>query len=123
MAGASTFLNTAVPLISATSATSVAVVQDGARLHYALPLALQGAGILGRVFTEWFVTPGSLESLMLRAVKWLSPDLGRRMSERKCPALNVSAVRRNPWLVLKQQWGRGQFRTEGEYFKSSRHTV
>jgi hypothetical protein len=105
------------------AAPRVAVVQDGARLHYALPLALQRAGILQRVFTEWFVTPGSLESLMLRAVKWVSPDLGQRMGERNCPALSASAVCRNPWLVLRQQWGRGRFRTEVEFFQWIRHVV
>jgi hypothetical protein len=39
----------------------VNVIQDGARLHYALPAALQRRGILGTVFTDWFVRPGSTE--------------------------------------------------------------
>jgi glycosyltransferase involved in cell wall biosynthesis len=121
MSAAPTVLNAEAPRVG--SAVSVAVVQDGARLHYALPLALQSAGILNRVFTDWFVTPGSLESLMLRAVRCFSPDLARRMGERKCAALNPSTVRRSPWLVLKQQWGHRRFRSDVEILDWIRHVI
>jgi len=98
-------------------------VQDGARLHYALPLALQKAGLLDRVYTEWFVTPGSIEAFISRAVKSIVPAIGRRMEDRTCPELSPSAVVRNPWLALRQQWGRGRFRDEKDFFQSIRRSV
>jgi hypothetical protein len=99
------------------------VVQDGARLHYALPLALQKAGLLHRVFTEWFVAPGSIEALISRAMTWFSRDMGKRLSDRACPKLSPSVVSRNPWLVLRQRWDRGRFREPNEIFQSVRHSV
>src|SRR5205814_4668852 len=99
---------TAVRRVSKTVAPRVAVVQDQARLHYALHLALQRAGLLDRVFTEWFVTPGSIAALISRAMKWISPAIAKRMADRACPELSPSVVVRNPWVVLQQQWGRGR---------------
>jgi glycosyltransferase involved in cell wall biosynthesis len=101
----------------------VAVVQDGARLHYALPLALQKVGLLNRVFTEWFVTPGSIEALISRAMGCISPDLGRRMQDRACPGLSPSVVRRNPWLVLRQYCGRARFRNDVDFSQWIRHSL
>jgi glycosyltransferase involved in cell wall biosynthesis len=70
----------------------VNVIQDGARLHYALPVALQRQGILGTVFTDWFVRPGSHSDSIARFVRRLSPKLGRRLGDRCCPELNGSRV-------------------------------
>jgi glycosyltransferase involved in cell wall biosynthesis len=83
----------------------VAVIQDGARLHYALPVALQRLGILGTVYTDWFLRPGSREDGIARGVRWLSPDLGTRLADRCCPELDGSRVISNyrlafhRWLV------------------------
>src|SRR5882762_7836548 len=101
----------------------VAVVQDGARLHYALPLALQRAGILEKVFTEFFVAAGSVEGLIARAVRRVSPVIGRRMEERRCAELARSIVRRNLWLVLRQVLGRRRFASEQEFFRWSSEIV
>jgi len=101
----------------------VAVVQDGARLHYALPLALQRAGILEKVFTEFFVAAGSVEGLIARAVRRVSPVIGRRMEERRCAELGRSIVRRNLWLVLRQILGRRRFASEQEFFRWSSEIV
>src|SRR5437762_3519610 len=80
-----------------TTAPRVACVQDGARLHYALPLALQRAGLLDRVYTEWYAAPGSPESAAANVVRRFRPALGRRMADRYCPGLDHTRIVRNPW--------------------------
>src|SRR5438067_2007916 len=118
-----TAVNTHGQTASDKLAPRVAVVQDGARLHYALPLALQKVGLLHRVFTEWFVTRRSIEALITRGVKLILPAVGKRMEDRACPELSALAMVRNPWLALRQQWGRGRFRDEKDFFQSIRQSV
>jgi glycosyltransferase involved in cell wall biosynthesis len=81
----------------------VNVVQDGARLHYALPVALRRAGILGTVYTDWFVKPGSLEEGIARLVQQFLPNLGRRLNDRRCPELDESQVVLSNWLALNRE--------------------
>src|SRR5215472_4837158 len=76
------------------------VVQDGARLHYALPVALQRRGILGTVYTDWFVTSGSREERIARLVGRLLSGLGKRLADRQCLELDGSRVVSDPWLAL-----------------------
>src|SRR6516165_1276805 len=78
----------------------VAVIQDGARLHYAIPLALQQRRMLHRMYTDWYAAPGAMEQLAGRVVEWFRPLLGRRLLERVNPALDPKLVVRNPWLPL-----------------------
>jgi glycosyltransferase involved in cell wall biosynthesis len=83
-------------------APRVAVVQDGARLHYALPVALQRAGMLGPVFTDWFARQGSREERIAALLRQVAPDLGRRMAGRACAELADARVATSPWLALRQ---------------------
>lgn len=83
----------------------VDVVQDGARLHYALPLALQRAGLLGRVFTDWFVREGSFESLASRLATRLSPGVGARLAERSCRELEPDRVVTHLGMALRHAAG------------------
>src|SRR5262245_7734160 len=78
----------------------VAVVQDGARLHYALPLALHRAGLLERVFSEFYAPPGSGAAAVARTVARVRPALGRRMAQRHSTELPDDLVVRNPWLLV-----------------------
>jgi glycosyltransferase involved in cell wall biosynthesis len=71
---------------------TVNVIQDGARLHYALPIALQRQGILGTVFTDWLVRSGSREEIAAHWIQRVSPDLGKRLAHRRCPELESSRV-------------------------------
>jgi glycosyltransferase involved in cell wall biosynthesis len=80
----------------------VAVVQDGARLHYALPVALRRAGLLGAVFVEWFVARGSREQKITQLVDRFDPALATRLAARCCPQLEGARVVTNPWLALRQ---------------------
>lgn len=82
----------------------VAVVHDGARLHYALPLALQHADALERVYVDWFVHAGSLEEKIARAVQAVRPDLGRRLSDRRCDDLSPDRVAASSSLALRLRW-------------------
>jgi len=70
----------------------VAVVQDGARLHYAIPLALQRLGALECVFTDWYSRPGSLPRLLARLMKLTDPAVGQKMLDRYCPELRGAKV-------------------------------
>jgi glycosyltransferase involved in cell wall biosynthesis len=91
----------------------VNVVQDGARLHYALPVALHRQGILGTVFTDWFVRPGSREDIIGRRLRQLSSDLGRRLADRRCPELDSERVCSNHWFTL-HEWLARAFMTTPE---------
>ena len=82
----------------------VAVVQDGARLHYAVPEALHGWGALAAVYTDWYVGRGAAGRL-LRAV---GHRLGRpalaRAAERSSDVLPRHAVHTHPITLLWHQW-------------------
>jgi hypothetical protein len=78
-------------------------VQDGARLHYALPAALQRAGALERVYVDWFVRSGSLEEKVAQIVQRFVPDLGQRLLERRCDELSADRVVASPWLALRMR--------------------
>jgi glycosyltransferase involved in cell wall biosynthesis len=82
----------------------VAVVQDGTRRRYMVPLALQRAGILERVYTDWFVSAGSMEEKLAVLVGQFRPRLGQRMRERACPELDQRRVVRNAPLALRLHW-------------------
>jgi len=84
----------------------VAMVQDGARLHYAIPLALQRAGILERVFTSYYVTPGSPADLAGRVIAKFNRPLGQRMLQRRCDELDHRKVVQNPWLGFREYLSR-----------------
>ncbi|WP_018181618.1 glycosyltransferase family 4 protein [Kaistia granuli] len=79
---------------------NVTVIQDGARLRYALPLALKAAGILGTVHTDWFIRSGSAEALMADAMAKISKGAGRRLAGRRCADLAGSRVVATGWPAL-----------------------
>jgi glycosyltransferase involved in cell wall biosynthesis len=94
----------------------VAVIQDGARLHYAIPLALQQRNMLHRVYTDWYSCPGSLERSVGRFLGLLRPLLGRRILERYHPDLDPRLVWRNPLLKLVATALRPTFRSAEGYY-------
>ncbi|MGC8541426.1 MAG: glycosyltransferase family 4 protein, partial [Phycisphaerae bacterium] len=62
----------------APGAPAVAMVQDGPRLHYALPIALRRAGILTALYTDWY-DKGGIGSFIARG---LARVVDRRQSAR-----------------------------------------
>lgn len=87
----------------------VVVVQDGARLHYAVPLALSKYDALAEVYTDWYVKPRRGFATVARLVSLFDAPLGRRMLERRHPGLNPRLVRTNPALALTLPLRRGRF--------------
>lgn len=95
----------------------VAMLQDGARLHYAVPIALRRAGVLARVFTDWYAAPWSFERAAARALRLVRPDLAAKMGGRYAPELDPRLVVRNPRLTLRLLRDRGRFGAPGHYFE------
>jgi glycosyltransferase involved in cell wall biosynthesis len=96
------------------------VVQDGARMHYGLPLALARANCLERMFTDFYAAPGSLASECVRLISKFRPSLGRRMALRFCEDLPQEFVCHNPVLAFGQQAARiGVQFTEDFYLRCS----
>lgn len=81
-------------------APRVTVLQDGARMHYGLPLALHRAGLLDRVYTDYYAPPGSAAAAAARLVARVRPALAKRMALRYSPELPADRVVANPWLLL-----------------------
>src|SRR5687768_5951110 len=88
----------------------VAVLQDGARLHYAVPVALQRAGLLERVYTDWYDAPGSFERVAARAVALVRPGAARKLAARRGAGLDPAKVVHKPLLLLRlnlaRRWAR-----------------
>ena len=95
----------------------VLLVQDGARLHYGVALALQRAGMLQRMVTDWYVRPGSTEECVSQWVERLRPDLGRKMAGRRCGELDPRLIRSRPWATLWERANRRRFRLSGRFFQ------
>lgn len=91
----------------------VAFVHAGARFHYALAVAMQRAGVLDKVYLDWFVTPGSLREKLARAVRLVNRPLGQRMLDRSCPDLDAAKVAQagRLGLLFRQRFTRRQFRS------------
>ena len=73
------------------NAPRVAMIQDGARRRYVVPLALQNAGILDRVFIDWFVRAGSIEEKIAGLGAKFRPQLGRKWPSGGAPSSIRSA--------------------------------
>ena len=82
----------------------VAVVQDGARNHYATPIALHRAGILEGMFTDLFVKSGSGSDIVLSFVKQFG--IAKRANERRCKELDRANVVQSFWLTLRSRMRR-----------------
>src|SRR5688572_5517826 len=92
----------------------VCVVQDGARLHYAVPIALQRQGALARVYTDWY-DANWVDKLAGRILSLMRPALARRMMERHAPELDARRVRSFPSLAL-QRLNRKRFKLDTDYY-------
>ena len=99
------------------AASTVAVVQDGARLHYALARALYRAGALDRMFTECFARPGGYQHTAARMLSWIYPALGRDMTGRHCSELDDAQVITNPWLAVRQRRARNRHKLAVDYYR------
>src|SRR3954471_7183874 len=93
----------------------VAFVQIGSRLHYAVPLALQRAGMLDRVYVDWYSGKRSPERWVSKVVGMVKPDLGRRMLHRRCEGLDEAKVVRRSTVTLLMIHRRARQSLEGRF--------
>jgi len=82
----------------------VAIVQDGARLRYAVPVALQRQQCLARVLTEYYYTNRPLSRALIGLLRLLGPGLARQLTARRHPEIDPKKTRDQPlrFLYLKQ---------------------
>ncbi|MFN4242959.1 MAG: glycosyltransferase family 4 protein [Tepidisphaerales bacterium] len=91
------------------------VVQDGARLHYAVPVSLARHGALAEMYTDWYVKPGRGFAAVARLVSLFDGPLGRRMLERRHPQLDPALVRTHPLLALSLPLKKKRFAHHAEF--------
>jgi len=103
-------------MIAEQQSPRVCMIQDGARLHYATPIALQRVGILEQVFTDWYNKPGSVESVASKLVKLFSPASASRMAQRFASELDAEKVQSCPRMMWDQLRHKHRFNSEVEYF-------
>ncbi|WP_029073704.1 glycosyltransferase family 4 protein [Kaistia adipata] len=79
------------------------MIQDGSRLRYALPLALQSAGILARMHTDFYVRRGSPQAALAAILASLPRGAGQRLAGRRCPELDDDKVSAPSWTTLVER--------------------
>lgn len=87
----------------------VDVVQDGARGHYGVPIALAKAGILGEIYTDFYCPPNSIHPWIAKAVRLGLRETGQRMLERHTDHLPTDPVRFGYANLFKQLRGKRRF--------------
>ncbi|HVS71487.1 MAG TPA: glycosyltransferase family 4 protein [Phycisphaerae bacterium] len=102
--------------VDSKAAPTIAMVQDGSRLHYAIPIAFQEQGLLERMFSTWYAPPRSLPRAIARSVRLMKPDLGTRMLERYSPHLDRGRIFTNPRLEWSLRSGRKKYASDREYW-------
>ncbi len=95
----------------------VTMVQDGARRHYMVPVALQMAGVLERMYCDWYVQDRQTSKLISRLIKQFQPSLGQRMLDRCNQELDSSKVFDNPLLTIRSFLKRTSFGSTAEYYR------
>lgn len=96
----------------------VAFMQGGSRLRYAIPIALQRAGVLERMFTDWYVpSPRSPEAWLGRLVARFQPALGRRMLSRTSDELNNDRVIAHRASILRDAWAQRRCKSPTAFYR------
>ena len=98
------------------AAPRVAFMQDGARLHYALPAALHRAGLLTHVYTEWYNDQSPVARLQLAAMRCVQPGIARRLGECKSSLLQGAAIIDAKTLGLLQHMTRHCLGESSDWF-------
>lgn len=83
-----------------TARPRVILVQDGARLRYALALALQSAGLLGTMHTDWYAQRGTLAARFADVMARLPHPAGQRLAGRCAAGLDGSRIVASNWTTL-----------------------
>ncbi len=87
----------------------VAMVQDGARLHYMLPISLKRAGLLSALYTDWYNAGNWRSKLSTAAARLAAPGELRRMELRRTVELGGTSVYHGGlsalWLIAARNRG------------------
>ncbi|GIW75868.1 MAG: glycosyl transferase [Phycisphaerae bacterium] len=95
----------------------VCIIQDGARRHYIVPMALQQGGLLERIFADWYVKDFSPARWIAKLVSRFDPVTGRRMLDRRREGLDDKRVISNLWLALRLARAKKRFPVKEDYFE------
>jgi hypothetical protein len=114
-------LDPAMPDKNENNLLKVAMVQDGARLHYAVPLALHRAGALGAMFSEGYLKPGIVSNVVMALGK--KGLVGRGAMERRCDEIPASLVQTNFLMAWKHRKAKADFPSLEAYYQWSSQQV
>ena len=101
----------------------VAVIQDGARLHYAVPIALNRAGALHAMFSEWFLRPGLTARMLQASLGGFSSRRIRAMLQRRADQIPGRLVRTNYLLAARQHLASERHPTSESFYHWSSNAV
>lgn len=102
-------------------ARKVVVIQDGTRLHYAVPVGLKRRGALERVYTDWYAKRRTWNRLLAWAADRFRPGAGGRMLARRHPELDDRLIYTKPTLAWIHARSRPRFANpEAHYAFGSR---
>ncbi|MBL4702460.1 MAG: glycosyltransferase family 4 protein [Phycisphaeraceae bacterium] len=104
------------PMHTAPASLKVAMIQDGARRAYALPIALHQAGKLQVMYTDWYDRPGHLERLIGQLVKPFKPAAASKLTARQHHDLNGARICSWPLKTLKHKLASRRFDSEANYY-------
>lgn len=97
-------------------APRVAMIQDGARLHYAVPAALRRAGILEAMYADFY--DSSWRDAIVRLGVWpFKPSLARAMAGRRCDDLRGVRIFQQGFKTLRHRLARRRFADDATYYQ------
>jgi len=82
----------------------VVVVQIGSRRNYAVPIALEQAGLLERFYTDWYAAKGLATWAAARLAQWLPAKALARAAGRHAGEISLAKVAHFPGFALQYKW-------------------
>ena len=98
------------------SRLKVAMMQDGSRRAYALPIALHKAGALQVMYTDWYDRPGSLDNLLATLVSPFMSHAVSKLRTRKSDDLVGAPICSWPITTLRNRRLSKIYDSEAEFF-------
>lgn len=91
----------------------IIVSQFGARMHYAVPVTFERAGMLHRLYTDFYASP-RMRRILSIANHYLRLMFLRRAAERYHPEVPLNKIKMQPLLGIFYNFGRLVFRKNAE---------
>jgi glycosyltransferase involved in cell wall biosynthesis len=98
------------------SKLKVAMMQDGARRVYALPIALHKAGALQIMYTDWYDRPASVERVLTAILKPFAPSAAGKLKTRCHPQLSDAPICSWPLTTLRNRRDAKRYTSEAEFY-------